>query len=48
MRAPRRLRPLTALRAWLNGYHELGTIERDVPLAFAGSYVAELIRQAAG
>jgi hypothetical protein len=45
-KAPRRLWPPTALRAWLHGYHELGTIERVVPLAFACIYVAELIRQA--
>jgi len=36
------------VRAWLAGYHELGTVERVVPLAFAGIYVAELIRQATG
>jgi hypothetical protein len=45
-KAPRRVWPLRALRAWLRGYHELGTAERVVPLAFAGIYIAELIRQA--
>jgi hypothetical protein len=46
-KAPCRFWPPSALRAWLRGYHELGTAERVVPLAFAGIYVAELIRQAA-
>jgi hypothetical protein len=45
-RAPRRLWPLRALWAWLKGYHELGTVERIVPLAFAAIYLVELIRQA--
>jgi hypothetical protein len=46
-RNPARAWPPRALRAWLEGYHELGTVERVVPLAFAAIYVAELIRQAA-
>jgi hypothetical protein len=46
-KAPRRLWPLRELWAWMKGYHELGTVERIVPLAFAAIYVAELIRQAA-
>ena len=46
-KAPRRLWPPSALRAWVRGYHELGTVERVVPVAFAAIYVAELIRQAA-
>jgi hypothetical protein len=29
----------------MNGYHELGTVERVVPLAFAAIYTIELIRQ---
>jgi hypothetical protein len=45
-RAPRRLWPLGDLSAWLKGYHELGTAERMVPVAFAAIYVIELIRQA--
>jgi len=45
-KAPRRLWPPGELRAWLRGYRELGTVERVVPLAFAGIYVAELLRQA--
>jgi len=45
-KAPRRLWPLRDLWGWLKGYHELGTVERVVPLAFTGFYVAELIRQA--
>ena len=44
--APPRLWPPKDLWAWLKGYHELGTAERIVPLAFAAIYVAELIRQA--
>jgi hypothetical protein len=44
-KAQRKLWPPHAVRAWLDGYHELGTIERVVPLAFAGIYTAELIRQ---
>lgn len=44
-RAPLRVWPPAALRRWARGYHELGTVERVVPLAFAGIYVAELIRQ---
>jgi hypothetical protein len=39
--------PPGALWAWLKGYHDLGTAERIVPLAFVAIYVAELIRQAA-
>jgi hypothetical protein len=45
-KAPRRLWPPQSLLAWLRGYHELGTVERVVPLAFVGIYLAELIRQA--
>jgi hypothetical protein len=45
-KAPPKIWPLRALWAWLKGYHELGTVERIVPLAFAAIYVAELIRQA--
>jgi hypothetical protein len=45
-KAPPRLWPPRALWAWLTGYHELGTVERVVPLAFVAIYVAELIRQA--
>jgi hypothetical protein len=45
-KAPLRLWPPRALWAWLTGYHELGTVERVVPLAFVAIYVAELIRQA--
>jgi hypothetical protein len=44
---PRRLWPPAAIRKWLDGYHELGTIERIVPLAFAVIYVIELVRQVA-
>jgi hypothetical protein len=47
-KAPRQVWPPRASWAWLCGYHELGTVERVVPLAFAGIYVAELIRQATG
>jgi hypothetical protein len=47
-KAPRRLWPPKDLRAWLRGYHELGTVERVVPLAFAGIYLAELLRQWVG
>jgi hypothetical protein len=47
-RAPLKLWPPTSLWAWLEGYHELGTAERIVPLAFVAIYVAELIRQVAG
>lgn len=47
-RVPRRLWPPRALWAWINGYHELGTAERVVPLAFAAIYIVELIRQATG
>jgi hypothetical protein len=43
--APHRIWPPKALQAWLKGYHELGTVERVVPLAFAGIYVVELLRQ---
>jgi hypothetical protein len=46
-KAPLRLWPPRALWGWLNGYHELGSVERVVPLAFVAIYVAELIRQAA-
>ena len=42
---PRRVWPPKDVWAWMNGYHELGTAERVVPLAFAVIYVAELIRQ---
>ena len=45
-RSPAALWPAHALRAWLTGYHELGTVERIVPLAFVAIYIAELIRQA--
>ena len=45
-KAPRRLWPLRELWAWLRGYHELGALERIVPLAFVAIYIAELIRQA--
>lgn len=45
-RAPRKLWPFRDLRAWLKGYHDLGTVERIVPLAFAAIYSLELIRQA--
>ena len=45
-KAPPRLWPPSAVRAWIRGYHELGTVERVVPVAFAAIYVAELIRQA--
>jgi hypothetical protein len=45
-KAPRKLWPLRDLGAWLQGYHEQGTVERVVPIAFAGIYVIELIRQA--
>jgi hypothetical protein len=44
-KAPRRLWPARDLWAWMNGYHELGTVERVVPLAFAAIYTIELIRQ---
>jgi hypothetical protein len=42
---PMRVWPPRALWSWMNGYHELGIVERVVPLAFAVIYVAELIRQ---
>jgi hypothetical protein len=42
---PGRIWPPQALIAWINSYHELGTAERIVPLAFAAIYVGELIRQ---
>jgi hypothetical protein len=45
-KAPARLWPRRDLWAWLKGYHELGTVERIVPLAFAAIYTGELIRQA--
>jgi hypothetical protein len=44
---PMRLWPPRQLWVWMNGYHELGTVERVVPLAFAAIYAAELIRQVA-
>jgi hypothetical protein len=47
-KAPRRLWPLADLRSWVSGYHELGTAERIVPLAFTAIYVVELIRQVTG
>jgi hypothetical protein len=46
MKGPHRVWPPQDLLAWLTGYHELGTIERIVPLAFMAIYLAELIRQA--
>lgn len=46
-RAPLRLWPPRDFGAWARSYHELGTAERVVPLAFACIYAAELIRQAA-
>jgi hypothetical protein len=46
-KAPRKAWPPRSLWLWLTGYHELGTVERVVPLAFVVIYVAELIRQAA-
>jgi hypothetical protein len=46
-RAPARVWPPAATWAWVRGYHELGTVERVVPLAFAAIYTVELIRQAA-
>jgi hypothetical protein len=45
-KAPFRFWPPHAALSWLKGYHEFGTVERVVPLAFAGIYVAELLRQA--
>ena len=47
-KGPLRLWPPKSFWAWLDGYHELGTVERIVPLAFVVIYVAELIRQATG
>lgn len=44
-KAPWRLWPARDLWAWMNSYHELGTVERVVPLAFAAIYTIELIRQ---
>ncbi len=44
-RAPATLWPPRGLWSWAKGYHELGTVERIVPLAFVAIYVAELIRQ---
>jgi hypothetical protein len=44
-KAPLKLWPRRELWAWLNGYHELGTVERIVPLAFAVIYIVELVRQ---
>jgi hypothetical protein len=43
--SPRTMWPPKAVLAWLKGYKELGTIERVVPIAFLGIYVAELVRQ---
>jgi hypothetical protein len=43
---PRRLWPPPAAWRWLSGYHELGAVERIVPLAFVAIYAADLIRQA--
>jgi hypothetical protein len=37
---------LTVHHAQLTGYHELGAVERIVPLAFVVIYLAALIRQA--
>lgn len=45
-KSPRKLWPRRELWAWLKGYHELGTFERVVPLAFVAIYAIELIRQA--
>jgi hypothetical protein len=45
MKGPHRAWPLGDLWAWLRGYHELGTVERIVPVAFVAIYVAELIRR---
>jgi hypothetical protein len=45
-KGPRRIWPPRELWASIWGYHELGTIERVVPIAFAAIYIAELIRQA--
>lgn len=45
-RKPATLWPPPALTAWLKGYHDLGTVERIVPLAFVAIYIIELIRQA--
>lgn len=42
----RKLWPPGDLLTWTRGYHELGAVERVVPLAFVAIYVAELIRQA--
>ena len=44
--APVKAWPPSAMWAWLKGYHELGTVERIVPLAFTAIYIAELVRQA--
>jgi hypothetical protein len=46
-RRPLRPWPPRELWRWVNGYHELGTIERIVPLAFGVIYVIELVRQVA-
>jgi len=46
MKKPGRVWPLTAFWAWIWSYHELGTIERLVPIAFVAIYAVELIRQA--
>jgi hypothetical protein len=46
VKPPGRRRSLRGVGAWLTGYHELGALERVVPLAFVAIYVAELIRQA--
>ena len=45
-KAPFRLWPPRDLWTWVRGYHELGTAERIVPVAFLAIYIAELIRQA--
>jgi len=44
---PFALWPPRATREWLRSFHELGAIERIVPVAFAFIYIAELIRQVA-
>ena len=45
-RAPKRLWPARSLLAWIRGYHELGTVERIVPLVFAAIYLGDLIAKA--
>jgi hypothetical protein len=44
-RVPLKFWPPKRVWAWHEGYHELGTLERIVPLAFVAIYVVELIRQ---